>query len=251
MKNMKCLLVSLIALGAISANAQVPTGAFTYVFTNLPLWDISGSYTFSGSSNGITDTATLVISNAANGKITGTLVDTISEGFLSVHVNSTVKGKISVRAGVPVASLRSSGTLSGVATGTARGTSIETIDADALTLNADIKGTIKPHGSKPRKFSATTTAPLPVGMDGDWQLDTNIIATGNKLSGTGTLSLSNGRDLTYQITGNFNTTSEIAKLRLKGQGDALGTSISMTTQGTNMDLTVLKGKVLGQKPTVP
>ncbi len=45
MKNMKRLLVFLIALGSISANAQVPTGTFTYVFTNEPLWDVTGSYT--------------------------------------------------------------------------------------------------------------------------------------------------------------------------------------------------------------
>jgi len=37
---------------------------------------------------------------------------------------------------------------------------------------------------------------------------------------------------------------------LAGQGEAAKTSLSLTTTGANMDLTALKGKVLGQKPTV-
>jgi hypothetical protein len=82
-------------------------------------------------------------------------------------------------------------------------------------------------------------------------LDTDITATADKLSGTGTLTLFNSRDFTYQITGSYSTTTEDAKLKLVGETDAVGTSISLTTHGTAMDLTALKGKVLGQKPTLP
>ena len=250
MSIMKRLLVFLIALGAISAKAQVPSGTFTYVFTNEPLWDVTGTYTLNGSSNGVTDNAIFVITNSAKGAITGTQTETLNDGSITVNVHSIVTGKISVKAGATVASLRSAGTFSGSLSGTARGKSTETIVESNLTIVANVSESLSARGHN-KKFAATTSASLPGGMDGDWQLDTAITNAVNKLSGTGTLTLSNGRDFTYQITGNFNTKTGVAKLRLKGEGAALGTSISMTTEGTNMDLTVLTGKVLGQKPTGP
>jgi hypothetical protein len=250
MKNMKCLFVSLIALGAISASAQVPSGAFSYVFTNKPLWDVTGTYSLNGSSNGVTDNATFVITNAAKGTITGTQTETLNDGSITINVHSAVTGKISVKAGATVASLKSAGTFSGSLSGIAKGKSTETVIASNLTISATLSETLSAHAGS-RKFTATTSASLPGGMDGDWQLDTSITNSVDKLSGTGTLTLSNAREFTYTITGSFNTKTEIAKLKLTGAGAALGTSFSMTTEGTNMDLTALKGKILGQKPTVP
>ena len=250
MKNMKRRVVFLFVLGAISAKAQVPGGAFSYVFTNEPLWDVTGTYALNGSSNGVTDNATFVITNSAKGAITGTQAEIINDGSVTVNVHSTVTGKISVKAGETVASLKSSGTFTGSLTGTAKGKSTETIVSSNLTIVANLSEALSARGHS-KKFSATTSASLPGGMNGDWQLDTTITNAVNKLSGTGTLTLSNAREFTYTITGSFNTKTEIAKLKLTGAGAALGTSFSMTTEGTNMDLTALKGKILGQKPTVP
>ena len=42
---MKRLLVLLFVFCAVPAIAQVPSGTFSYVFTNTPLWDTTGSYT--------------------------------------------------------------------------------------------------------------------------------------------------------------------------------------------------------------
>ena len=125
-----------------------------------------------------------------------------------------------------------------------------TIDPDTLTVLVD--GSIKECvfgkcETTPESFTYT----LPEGMTGDWTLETDIAATANKLAGTGTLTLSNDRAFTYTITGSYNTKSQAAKLKLVGQGDAVGTSVSLTTHGTNMVLTTLKGKLLGQKPTYP
>ena len=250
MKNMKRLVVFLFVLGAISAKAQVPSGAFSYVFTNEPLWDVTGTYSLNGSSNGVTDNATFVITNAAKGTITGTQAEIINDGSITINVHSTVTGKISVKAGATVASLKSAGTFSGSLSGTAKGKSTETIVESNLTIVATLSETLSAHGGS-RKFTATTSASLPGGMDGDWQLDTSITNVVNKLSGTGTLTLSNNREFTYAITGTFKPTTGVAKLKLAGTGAALGTSFQMTTEGTNMDLTALKGKILGQKPTVP
>ena len=254
MKHMKHFFVLLFACCAVSASAQVPFGTFSYVFTNAPLWDASGSYSLTGTSNGITDHATFVISNAANGLVTGTTTETINDGSLTVHVASTVTGKISIKAGVAGASLKSSGTLtvSGV-DGTAKGKSTVTIDPDALELVAHVTETLTIHGRGSDKFSASATAPLPAGMDGDWALDTDITSTNhNKLAGTGTLTLSNGRALVFALTGSYSPKNGVGKLKLAGAkgSDAGGASLTLTTDGTNMVLTVLKGKVLGQKPAI-
>lgn len=249
---MKRYFILLILLGAVPAIAQVPSGTFSYVFTNLPLWDVTGSYTDDVSANGQTDTVIMDLTQSATGKLTGTRTDSIASG---AYVSTTVAGKVTVKHGVAGATVKMKGTVTDLGySGRATGKGTATLDPSALTL--EVAGHEKlcvktPIGKKCENFSADTTYALPAGVTGDWTLDTDITATADKLSGTGTLTLSNGRDFIYRITGRYNTTSEAAKLKLKGQGDALGSSLSVTTQGTNMDLTALKGKVLGQKPVFP
>jgi hypothetical protein len=251
MKHMKHLFVLLFAFCAVSATAQVvPSGHFSYSFTNPPLWDVTGTYSLNGTSNGVTDNATFVITNAASGQITGTQTETLSDGSITLNVSSAVSGKLSVKAGAVAASLKSTGTFSGTFSGTAKGKSTETIVSSNLTIAANVSEALIIPGHGSRKFSATATASLPGGMDGDWSLDTDITTNGTKLAGTGTLTLSNDRTLTYLISGTYNTQTEVAKLKLTGQGAALKTSFSLSTQGTNMVLTAIKGKVLGQKPTL-
>ena len=65
------------------------------------------------------------------------------------------------------------------------------------------------------------------------------------------MTLDDDRTFTYQIIGTYTAKSGVSKLKLVGESDAIGSSLSITTQGTNMDLTALKGKVLGQTPTIP
>ncbi len=253
MKYLNCSLALLFAFCAVSATAQVPSGTFSYVFTNTPLWDTTGSYT----NDSLADTVVIVDQQqSAKGLISGTLTETY---YLSSANNFIATGPITakgfVKSGVVGASLKESGTMTGVNdgvdyTGTYTGKGIVTLDPDALTvlLTGSIKECVdKRCETTPSSFTYT----LPVSMTGDWSLANNITATGNKLSGTGTLTLSNDRSLTYLITGSYNSKSEVAKLKLVGQGDALGTSFSLATHGTNMVLTTLKGKVLGQTPTAP
>ena len=125
------------------------------------------------------------------------------------------------------------------------------LDADALTVVSTGTINVCPEHSKCKSFSGTAIYALPAGMNGDWTLDTDIGSAGTKLTGTGTITLSNGRELGYQITGSYNSKSQSSKLKLVGEGDAVGTSLSLTTQGAGMDLTALKAKVLGQTLTLP
>ena len=254
MKHMKCLSVLLSAFCAVSAMAQVPSGPFSYVFTNTPLWDVTGTYHLSGTSNGVTVTATFVMTNSAAGAITGTQTEVLNDGSITLTVDDTVTGKISVKAGEAVASLKSSGPVTGTLSGTAKGKSTASVVESNLTVEVAFSEALKLQAGSvkaSRKFAAVVSTALPAGMDGDWTLDTDITTNGTKLAGTGTLTLSNGRFFNYLITGSYNTGTEVAKLKLAGQGVAAKTSLSLTTEGTNMVLTTLKGKVLGQKPTLP
>jgi hypothetical protein len=256
MKHLKYIFVLLIASCAIPAMAQVPSGVFSYAFTNTPLWDTTGVYSnTSVSSDGITDDATVDITHAANGQITGTRIDTFTDGPDIAHTDGTISGKTSVKAGVTLSSLRLTGTASGTFdghdfTGTIKGKSIDVIDASALTVVLFGTETISPKGGRSLSTTGTGTFDLPAGMTGDWTLENDITASGDKLSGTGMVTLSNGRIFTNLITGTYSTTKGVSILKLVGQGDAAGTGLLMTTAGTNMDLTALKGKILGQTPTI-
>jgi hypothetical protein len=250
---MKRFLVLLLVLCAVPAMAQVPSGQFTYAFTNAPLWDLSGVYTNN------TDTNDMVISTIncrANGQIAGSRVELYVNGADNAAGTGAISGKTSIKTGQPQAALVSVGELSGVqggadylATFSSKGSAV--LNAPLLTIFTEetIRDCVV-HGQCVTETQHYSIA-LPQGMNGDWILASDVAANGNKLTGTGTITLSNGRILSYQIIGSYNTKSQIAKLKLIGQGDAKGTSLSLTTQGTGMDLVTLKGKVLGQKPAFP
>ena len=248
---MKRLLVLLLVFCAVPAIAQVPSGQFTYAFTNSPLWDSSGVYT---NNTDVNDVVISTIDCQANGKITGSRVEQYVNGADNAAGTGAISGKASIKAGQLQARLVSVGELSGVqgggdylATFSSKGTPV--LDASLLTIVTEetIRDCVV-HGqcvTSTQRYSIT----LPQGMNGSWTLASDIATNGNKLTGTGTITLSNGRILSYQIIGSYNTKNQIAKLKFIGEGDAKGTSLSLTTQGMGMNLVTLKGKVLGQKPT--
>jgi hypothetical protein len=251
---MKHFLVLLFVSYAVPAIAQMPSGTFNYAFTNTPLWDTSGIYTNNSETNGVMDTTVVQIQESATGQITGDRSERDVEGENFADIDGPVAGTISVKAGVLTASLKSSGDVNGVEdgvsfTGHATGKSIETLDTNLLIITTSGVEKVCPTGGKCVTEAGTETSPLPPTMNGDWTLDTGITAAGDTLTGTGTLTLSNARSLSYQIDGSYSTKTQVAKLKLVGTGDAAGTSLLVTTFGVAMELTSLKGKVLGQKPT--
>jgi len=258
MKHLKCIFVLLIASCAVSAMAQVPSGSFSYSFTNVPLWDISGSYTNDISTNDYTETLIIDLTVADGGAITGTRHDQITLGPDNADANGAITGKMSVKSGVAIGTFKETGTSTGVFddeefTGTSRGASIAAVDASSFTIiNVGEIEVCAEHirHSGCKTFKGTGSAPLPADMDGHWTLDTTVTNNVDKLGGTATLTLSNGRTFPYMIVGTYATRTSLSKLNLVGTGDATGTSLTVDTQGTNMVLVALRGKVLGQKPTI-
>jgi len=175
------------------------------------------------------------LAQSAKGAVTGTRTDSVADGS---KVSAKITGNVTVKKGVVGASLKISGTASADGyTGPATGTSTATLDLPDRSL--DVAGKFKLCVKTPRGTKCET-------------LETDITAVATKLSGTGTLTLSTGRVFTYKIVGgSYKTTTGVAKLNLIGQSAASGTSLSLTTHGVGMDLTALKGNLLGQKPVFP
>jgi len=221
---------------------------------NTPLWDATGSYTNVIVENGSTDHFVMNLTQSAVGGITGNRSDIVT-GATYADINTSLTGKIGVKSGVTGASLKISGTVSSSGyTGPAKGKASATLDLVAKTLT--IAGSMKlcvstPIGKKCETVPTDGVVDLPSGVSGDWTLDTDLAAIGDELSGTGLITLSNGRTLTYEVSGKYDEKTGDAKLKLTGQGEAERTSLSIVTHGTEMDLTELKGKVLGQKPLFP
>jgi hypothetical protein len=251
-RNSLFIVVGLCLLLVRPAFAQLPSGPFTYNFTNAPLWDLSGVYTNNTVTN---DVVTYTIDCAANGRITGTRVENYVNGADTATATGPIVGKASTRAGQLQASLVSVGEESGVQDDVdyrAHVTARVTSTVDATTLTVFTEGTIRvcAVGGRCITDDQDYSAPLPDGMTGDWTLDTDIVPTGRGLTGTATITLSNGRQLAYQIIGTYASGSQIARLHLVGVGEALGTRLSLTTRGSEMTLTRLQATVLGQKLNV-
>jgi hypothetical protein len=92
--------------------------------------------------------------------------------------------------------------------------------------------------------------PLPGSplVDGSWNLSMNILPLGH-LSGTGTVTLSNGRALQMRLNGNFSEATGISKVNLNGirgsQGNALHVEFLTGTNGVNIQ--VLRGHLFNQQ----
>jgi hypothetical protein len=230
-----------------------PSGEFNYAFTNTPLWDVSGIYT---NNTGTNDVVIEDIQQQANGKITGLRTETYVDGMDHADASGPVTGRVFARAGAVGASVKDSGGITGVSggvdyTGAYSGEDTEIIDPSSLAIYDSGSTRVCIVGKRCDAETSADTVPLPAGMNGNWELDISIAANGNKRTGTGTLTLSNGRVLTYQIVGSYNAKNQLSKLKLVGESEATGSSLSLTTYGAGMDLTGLTGNVLGQPLKYP
>lgn len=244
-----------IDIGAFEVQNPGPaiSGRFPYAFTNTPLWDLSGIYTNNSVTN---DVVIATIDCQASGNITGTRTETYVSGADHAEGSGAITGKIFARAGTAGAELNEREGITGVSGGVAYTANLSSKDTatlvpSSLTILVSSRGRDCVVGTGCESVTEGFSLPLPAGMNGDWTLTTYMGSDGSKLSGTAALTLSNGRTLSYQITGSYNARTEVATLKLVGLGAAKGTSFSLTTQGSDMVLSALKGKVLGQKLNFP
>lgn len=244
---MKTLITLLLTCSSLVAQH------YTYVFTNVPLWDITGSFT-----NGIPgDTVTGSVALQANGQFTGTRteINTLNgdyvegSGFIKGRLNSTPSQQIELRYGWQGTY---SGTVSGSyvsATATDHGSGVLIPVSRSVQLNETMRLCVR-HGRCSTSVQGIDL-PLQPGMDGTWQLDVDLNAAGSKLTGQALLTLSTSRSFSYEVSGTQNVKSGSAILRLKGMGEATTSSLTLYTQGVDQALVKLQGRLLGQKLKIP
>ena len=172
----------------------------------------AGTYVVNGSVTSTKGSAVITFSTQAQGR-----------GVVNGKTRKVTAGKnftIKIQAPTGIVSGRSSESASAVGVG---------------TLNDH--GTIEPEA-----------IPAELG-DGSWTLAMDFDSpVGNKLSGTGTVTLATGMVFPFKVTGNFAPKSGISKLTLKGTDVAKGSLLEVNV--LNGQVTRVSGMVSGQKVKV-
>jgi hypothetical protein len=226
---------------------QNGSGGTIYGFTSptdIDIWDISGTYSDSFQLEGYTVKLYYTITQDTGGKLTGTgTASTLGYEFASFDVKGTVgtkNGAASVKM-----NLKGKGAL------TDGGESIKVsfsanINAQVISASNTISGTVKARGSALGHSGSTTETfdkSLPADMNGSSTLDLGCNPSGKSLLGKSMLTLSNGKEINFDVKGKYNLKKDETTLTLKGDKNKL----KMKINGTDGSIKSVKGKVLGQK----
>jgi rRNA maturation protein Nop10 len=249
-------LFALCALMALSSTAFAgPTGSFSFDFglPGKPVWDISGTYTLSPSVGGSTSVEfPITITQDSQGMLTGSGNTTVEIDGVPATGTYTVKGKVTNSGGVAkvnaTVKLSGAGTIQGFDTTYSLSASYKLeIDPVSRTVVGSAKGSAKASGVGSGPVSEDISAPLPLDMVGSWKLLlTDLLTTGNKLTGTSSVVLGNNRTLSLGVKGSYSAKNTKSTISLSGIDASKGTTLKiMGTNDTLVNITV-KGKILGQ-----
>jgi hypothetical protein len=249
-------LFALCAFMALGSNVFAgPTGAYSFDFglPGKPVWDISGTYLLSpqvGGQTGIDFPVT--ITQDSKGTLTGSGSVPVEIDGVAATGNYTVKGKITNSGGVAkinaTVKLSGSGEVQGVQTTYSLSASYKLeIDPVSRTVVGSARGSASAKGVGSGPVTEDISAPLPANMVGSWKLLlTDLLTTGNKMTGTSSIVLGNNRTLNLGVKGNYSAKNTKSTITLSGIDTSQGTTLKVTgTNDTLVNVTV-KGKILGQ-----
>jgi hypothetical protein len=126
------------------------------------------------------------------------------------------------------------------------------VNPSDLTLVGTSTGSAHFSGLGSSTLNSYISLPLPLGVDGGWDVILDAYPFGTKLSGTAVVQADNfyGNPLATKVSGNLPAQSATAKLKLSGYGYSAGTQLNMqfipVVGATNL-AAAINGKVLGQK----
>lgn len=257
------VLLALISASSPLAFAAPPSGTLTTVVH--PVWDVSGTYPVSVTvDNDIHVSFDIAVQHNARGRLSGGGTTTVNIDGDTVQGTYTVSGRVSSRHnGVDssassvtraIVGVRVSG--SGVIGGVTRRFSLVVtyrlqIDPATLTAFGTGKGYASATGLGVGRIDEDATIALPPGMNGDGQLQADVVLTGNRFSGAATVQLSNGRTVELNVTGTYSPRTDKTVLRLTGTGGSQGSKLRWNGVGENMLSGILVGKILGQSTRIP
>jgi hypothetical protein len=205
------------------------------------LWDLTGSYTIAVAGNPLT----LDLVHDAQGKLTGVATYTVP---LATPLTMPVRGQVRgaggnvaltshFRGADPAGTVRVSLALN------------LTVDTPSRQLTGRLIGSVEVNGVKTPVAQAVTLA-IAAPMDGTWTLQVDLLQDGRRIAGTGTLTLSNGVENHFALSGR--TAGALAVLNLAGQPlDPLSKGVTLrptleTLEGHQARFTALSGRGYGQ-----
>ena len=224
----------------------------SYFFTNTPVWDITGTYQLSSDDTNLV-MATLV--HNANGKLSGMRSQSFDHDGQYLEGNEAIIGHVFSTASSVKHRLGWRGTLDSagqqvraIAIGHASGIIVSNplgIQLDSSARTCIVHG----HCTTVRE---QTLIPLAPEMNGQWSLAIDFTKTNKtRLTGRAIVTLSNGRSLNYHLSGSYSSRKQSSVLNLKGQGDAAGSQLLLSTVGTVFRLNKVRGRLLGQAVKFP
>ena len=249
---MRRLLYAFALWFPVVCSAQL-TGQYQFAFTtNLPVWDLSGTYSYSNGGFEITK----ALSHAATGALTGAGTAHLNDGSTDISAAETSTGR--VRGHNKTATMLNvvgRGQFSGQAlgrniSGPFVGNLGIALDPASLMVSGNQTASFCVSGLGCRALTTNVTFALPEDMTGAWLLAMVINTSNNVVRGTATAELSNGRTLSFRVRGRFRPTTGLTMLRATGTGNAFGTRLRLTLDGA-ASLQTLGGKLFGQKLVYP
>ncbi len=92
---------------------------------------------------------------------------------------------------------------------------------------------------------------VPATADGMWTLRIYVVPAKSKLTGAGTITFSNGDTLKFLLRGTYVSSTDKAKIVLKGDLEDKGATLMLSLRGPEFFLESMKGTVYGQKIQYP
>jgi hypothetical protein len=266
------LLVAAFVISGISQSlAQAPSGVITNFISGAtaPVYDITGSYSFDQSIAGAGGTPVNLsfgvdIIEGVQGQLRGVQGNPIivSIGSSTVVGIYSLNGRIQTIKGETHAKftvhIHNTDVVAGVNTPFNINLRYDLIvSPGTLGLPGSMSGTVRGSAQLGKFGSGSVLSdvfvslpgpPLAGLVDGSWTLSMNILPLGH-LSGTGSVTLSNGRALQMRLNGNFSSATGISKVNLNGiqgsQGNTLHVEFLSSTNGVQIQ--TLRGHLFGQQ----
>jgi hypothetical protein len=208
--------MTLTALFRPATAAQSPDGQFlAMVDAAAPprrkLWDLTGAY----ATNVTGSPLTMDLVHDPSGRLSGTATYTVAK---HTPVTMPIKGSVMGTSGSVIMKCLLRGT-DLARTVTVSLTLNLAVDTEARRLVGRLVGSTK-IGDTTTPMDAPVTFDIPGGMDGTWTLAFQLAQSGPAITGTATLTLSNGVDCTFLVKGRAGANSTVV-LALAGDGSDL------------------------------
>jgi hypothetical protein len=270
---MKHVIILSLTLAGMAALGQAPSGTIVYEFaTNspVPLWNFTGTYLAPYYLN---TNDTLQLHQDGRGRIIGTYQTTYQSGDQTIGNAAVAEGSvrsvgsnISVRLASTIFLVESSSSFFDEIglrrkdrlllafepdTGTLAGTDRITKTRQHVVVDPTFFGSSHTKNLGTFSYSQAATLIVPERTDGSWTLELNLIPAGNKLSGTGSITFSNGELFEFHLLGSYSPAKQTSKVLLVGSGLAKGARLVLSRVEPEGRIVSVRGTVAGQKLSLP